>query len=161
VPSNPRLVEPFCFDRSFSFPLTVEDFWHAIERVDEFPRWWGWLRSFDSDGLVTGGRAAFVVQSALPYQLSFSLELIEVTAPRLVVADVRGDLAGRARLEIDPEADGCRARLAWQLTPLDSVLRRMASFSRPLMAWSHDQVVRLGLGQFRRHILAQQAGAPD
>jgi uncharacterized protein YndB with AHSA1/START domain len=147
-------MEPFRFDRAWEFPLSPEQFWATIERVEDLPRWWGWLRSFRSDGLVAGGRSEFVVQSALPYKLHFDVVLDTVERPRTVRAFVAGDLAGPAGLDIDPTPSGCRTRLSWALEPRASLLRTMASVSRPLMAWSHDQVVRLGVVQFRRQVLA-------
>lgn len=154
-----RDVEPFRFDRSWHFPLPAEQFWSSIERVDDFPRWWGWLRSFRADGLVAGGRATFVVQSALPFQLHFDIDLIEVVAPRMVVAHVDGDLQGPARLIVEPDGDDSNVSLSWRLVPRDRMLRTMTSLSRPLMAWSHDQIVGLGLRQFRRQLLAEHRRA--
>jgi uncharacterized protein YndB with AHSA1/START domain len=147
-------MEPFRFDRAWEFPLSPDEFWEAVARVDEFPRWWGWLRSFRSDGLVAGSRSDFIVQSALPYKLHFEVVLDRVEPPRSVEAIIGGDLAGPASLDIERAGEGCRARLAWELEPRDALLRTMASISRPLMAWSHDQVVRLGIAQFRRQLLA-------
>lgn len=149
-------MEPFRFDRSWEFPLAPDEFWATVERVDQFPRWWGWLRTFRSDGLVEGGRSEFVVQSALPYALHFEVRLDIVRPPRTVRAAISGDLAGPAGLDVEPTPAGCRTRLSWALEPRSSLLRTMAWISRPLMAWSHDQVVRLGVNQFRRQVLARQ-----
>jgi hypothetical protein len=147
-------MEPFCFDRSWFFPLSASDFWSVVSQVEDFPRWWGWLRSLEADGLVEGGHANFVVQSALPFQLRFSVDVDHVDPPREARVLVDGDLRGPARLEVTPLDDGCSARLWWELEPQAPLLRTMASLSRPLMAWSHDQIVRLGVAQFRRQVIA-------
>jgi hypothetical protein len=48
---------------------------------------------------------------------------------------------------------GCRARLAWSLEPRQRLLTTLATVSRPLMVWAHDQVVQMGVAQFRRSAL--------
>jgi uncharacterized protein YndB with AHSA1/START domain len=149
-------AEPFRFDRSWRFPLTRDDLWDEISRVEQFPRWWGWLRSFSADGLIPGGHAEFVVQSALPYQLRFTVDLLDIEEGRRIEAEVGGDLQGPAQLEVEDADEGCDVRLAWQLVPHDRLLKTMSQVSRPLMAWSHDQVVRLGVREFQRQIVSRR-----
>ena len=67
-----------------------------------------------------------------------------------IVTHVAGDLVGPARLEIEPTATGCDARLAWSLELHDPVLRPLATLTRPAMQWAHDRVVDVGLSEFRR-----------
>jgi uncharacterized protein YndB with AHSA1/START domain len=145
-------VKPFEFDRSWYFEVTPAVFWQIVGDTDEFPLWWGWLRTFESDGLVSGSTTDFVVQGALPYKLHFVVTIDQVTDEELVETTVSGDLEGPARLEITPEDGGCRARLQWRLEPRQTFLRRMAIVSHPLLTWSHDQVVAIGVKQFRRRL---------
>lgn len=149
-------AEPFRFDRAWTFPLAAGELWGHLERVDEYPRWWGWLREFRSAGLEPGATSSFVVQSALPRPLRFDVELTAVEPARLVAGWVSGDLEGPATLTLAPHPGGCRARLAWQLQPDDVLLRALSKVSRPFMAWSHDQIVQLGVRQFRRRVLAER-----
>jgi hypothetical protein len=147
-----RRVAPFEFDRSWHFPVSTEVFWNTVSETDEYPLWWGWLRSFDSQGLVAGTTTDFVVQAALPYTLHFVVAIERVVDQRLVETDVSGHLEGPAALELEPDGDGCRARLRWRLEPKEPFLRRLAMLSHPLLAWSHDQVVAMGVAQFRRRL---------
>jgi uncharacterized protein YndB with AHSA1/START domain len=155
---NPRRVAPFRFDRSWQFPIPPQEFWDTVSRTDQFPLWWGWLRSFDSGGLVAGATTRFAVQGALPYKLEFLVTVDRVVEPQLVETTVAGHLAGPATLTIAPDGDGCRARLAWVLEPRDAVVRRLAIVSHPLLAWSHDQVVNMGVTQFRRRLARARPG---
>lgn len=149
---TPARPAPFAFDRSWEFPIDPPTFWSIVRETDRFPLWWGWLRSFDSGGLVVGATTDFVVQGALPYQLHFVVEVTRVVEPRLVETQVAGHLEGPASLGVEPAPDGSRVRLSWELEPRDPTLRRLAALSHPLLAWSHDQVVDLGVRQFRRRI---------
>jgi hypothetical protein len=155
-----RRPAPFEFDRSWHFATSPESFWRTVEQTDEYTRWWCWLRSFDADGLEEGAKAEFVVQAALPYKLHFVVAIDRVVEERLVEASVSGDLEGPAALEVAPEGEGTRAALRWHLEAREPLLRKVATFSHPLLAWSHDQVVAMGVAQFRRR-LARAQSAPD
>jgi hypothetical protein len=143
---------PFVFDQAWDFPVTAEVFWRTVQATDEYPRWWGWLRSFHADGLEAGTKAEFVVQGALPYRLRFVVAIERVVDERLVEAGVSGDLEGPASLEVEPTSEGCRAHLRWRLEPHEPLLRHLARVSHPLLAWSHDQVIAMGVAQFRRRL---------
>jgi hypothetical protein len=146
-------VAPFDFDRAWEFPVSPEAFWATIAATDEYPLWWGWLRSFESPGVIAGSETEFVVQGALPYQLHFIVAVDHVVEHETIETHVRGDLEGPASLHVTPDHDGaCVARLTWSLEPKEPFLRRLAVISHPLLAWSHDQVVSMGVRQFRRRL---------
>lgn len=147
---------PFRFDRTWEFPVPAERLWDVLERTDEYPGWWSWLREFEADGLVAGTEARFVVQSPLPYALRCTIRVDELEPAARVVTTVAGDLRGPARLEVTPDGPGCRARLAWELTPGSFLLRRLAVIGRPAMVWAHDLVVATGVAQFRRRALVPE-----
>jgi hypothetical protein len=143
-------VRPFSFDRSWEFPASPEQLWSALSATGEYPKWWRWLRAFETDGLIEGGDAACVVKGPLPYELRFNIHVLEVAPARLVRTEVTGDLHGPARLEIAPHTNGARARLAWEVDLRSPLLRPMALWARPLMQWGHDWIVDSGVRQFRR-----------
>jgi len=145
-------VAPFAFDRSWDFPVSIETFWDTVRDTHEFPLWWGWLRSFESEGLVEGTTTDFVVQGALRYQLHFVVHVDRVVSGSSVETSVSGDLEGPASLALSPAREGCTARLRWNLEPREPFLRRLSQVSHPLLAWSHDQVVAMGVAQFRRRL---------
>lgn len=93
-----------------------------------------------------------VIQSPLPYALRFDLHLRRVTADAMDV-DVGGDLAGPARLDVGARDGGCAVRVQWDVAPGTAPLRAAAIVARPLLQWSHERVVGLGLAQFRRRAL--------
>ncbi len=150
-------VAPFSFDRTWEFPVTPGVFWQTVSKPDDFPLWWGWLRTFESEGLSTGSRTDFVVQGPLPFKLHFVVVIDRIIEERRVDTTVSGDLDGPASLELEDEDDGCTARLRWRLEPRQPLLRRLARFSHPLLSWSHDQVVAMGVSQFRRRLARTRA----
>ncbi len=156
-PGEPPAVaaRPFTFDRSFAFPCARDELWKLLARVDEYPRWWTWLRAFGTDGeLATGTTARATIRAPLPYRLDLSISVEEAVPSERIDARVRGDLEGWARLALSGGDESCRARLTWALTLEDRVLGRLAHLGRPLMTWGHDRVVSTGLRQFRSRALA-------
>lgn len=144
------IVKPFAFDRTWTFPDTPDELWAILQRTDEYRAWWRWLREFDTDGLVEGGSARCVVRGPFPYSLNFTVHVRKVEECHLVETEVTGDLAGPARLEIEPDGNGSRARLVWSVELCSPLLRELARWARPLMEWGHGWVVDNGVRQFRR-----------
>ena len=152
----PPALAPFRFDRTWTFEVPPRELWAVLERTGEFRRWWPWLRELSGDGLVPGGRNRCVVRAPIPYALRFTVTVAELVPGRVVGAEVDGDLAGPARLEIVPTDDaggGSTVRLEWEMELRRPVLRAAARVGRPLMEWGHDWVVGNGVEQFLRRAL--------
>jgi hypothetical protein len=147
-------MRPFTFDRTWEFTAAPDALWDVLGRTDDYPRWWRWLREFDSDGLDVGSASRCVVRGPFPYSLAFTVHVRVVEPAVLVDTEVTGDLAGPARLEIAPNGDGSTARLVWEVELCPPLLREMARWARPLMEWGHGWVVDNGVRQFRTRALA-------
>ena len=147
------VAAPFRFDRTWWFPVPPEQLWAVLNRTDQYPTWWSWLREFDTDGFEAGANADCTIQSPLPYALRCTIHVDEMRVPEAIVTSVTGDLEGPARLEVSRAEEGCNARLVWSLTPGTPLLRNLARFGRPAMVWAHDRVVATGVDQFRRRAL--------
>jgi hypothetical protein len=143
-------VRPFTFDRSWTFPVAPDALWDVLTRTDDYTTWWRWLREFDAGELTEGTAARCVVRGPFPYSLNFTVNVVEIETSRSVRTEVSGDLAGPARLEIEPDGDGSTARLAWEVELCSPMLRELARWARPLMEWGHGWVVDNGVRQFRR-----------
>lgn len=147
------MTRPFVFDRVFDLDVDPAAVWRVLEQTDEYPRWWSWLESFDARGLQPGVATA-TIRSPIGYRLHVEIDVQEVVAARRLVTDVRGDLAGPARLELTSTPTGSSARLWWELTLRQRFLRRLLPPGRPLMEWAHDQIVTRALVDFSRRALA-------
>lgn len=146
------MIAPFAFDRAFDFDVAPDVLWKVLDRTDQFPVWWRWLRAFDMDGVAglrEGAQARCVVRGPLPYSLRFTVAVRRIVPERLVETDVSGDLEGPARLELEPAAHGTSARLVWSVRVVDPALRATARVARPVMEWGHDWVVNRGVRAFR------------
>ncbi|MGH9139220.1 MAG: hypothetical protein ACRD0G_19600 [Acidimicrobiales bacterium] len=141
-------------DRRYRFDVDADEVWAAICAVDDYRRWWPWLRGFDARGLHEGDVWTCVVQPPLPYALRFAVALDAVDAPRYVAANVSGDIVGEARLHLDGDGDGsCDVRVVSALAPASRTLRALARVARPVVRFGHDWVFDTGARQFRSRAL--------
>ena len=137
-------------DRSYRFAVSPDALWSAIAETDDYPRWWSWLTHFDADGLIAGDVWRCAVRPPLPYTLRFAIHLDEVVPTSLVTARISGDIAGSARLDIEPNHDGSDVRLRSSLSPSSAAFGMLALFARPIVRRGHDWVLDTGARQFVR-----------
>jgi hypothetical protein len=155
---------PFRFDRAWHFAVTPAELWTTLSHTDRYREWWPWLRTFaidmgdgdQPDALTTGRVARVVIQAPLPYQLHCTVWVDDAVRDERLVTTVDGDLRGPARLELRAVDGGTEARLEWSLELQAPVLRTLAFFGRPAMAWAHDRIVERGLVQFEGHALRER-----
>ena len=146
----------FDSDRTWAFTMSAEELWAYITRVDQYSRWWPWLRSFDpGPGLEPGASWRCEVVPPLPYVVRFRLRFDHVDVSREVRASVSGDIRGTARLTLDERGDGTTvASLVSRLAPAHPLLRGFGRVARPLVERGHDWVLDQGQQQFIERGLA-------
>lgn len=146
----------FASDREWRFGLAPDRLWDRLTAVDEYARWWPWLRELDVDrGFVTASRWRCEVAPPLPYVVRFTVALERVVDREQVTATVDGDVQGTARLTMQPDDDGTTTvRLVSDLVPANPVMRRFAAFAPALVRWGHDWVLDQGRRQFEQRALA-------
>jgi len=142
------------FSATFTFPVPPEELWSAIEDLDHFEAWWGWLSEFGADGkgLRPGAVLHGVVSPPVPYRMRVRVELERCEYPRFIEAAVHGHLEGRARLSLEPDPIGTRANVAWNIEMTQRQMRLAARVAAPLMRWGHDRVVEATVRGFRRQL---------
>lgn len=158
----------------FTFPVAPLELWSAIERIDQFERWWSWLGDLrmDGDGLRPGSVLHGTVAPPVPYRMNVAVELGRCEPGELIDAAVTGDLAGDAHLRLEPagpDAPGgdlgsasqtasTVAEVAWSLEMRQLPMRVAARFAYPLLRWGHDRVVEATVAGFRRQLASRTTG---
>jgi hypothetical protein len=159
VARSPYVIE-YCSD--FGFPYPPDEVWSAMQRFERYERWWDWLREFrvEGPGLATGVVLHGVVMPPLPYRLGFRVALTECVRPQRIDADIHGDLEGAARLVLEPEGAGTRARVSSTIEVMQRPIRLAARVAPRTLRWGHDRVVEATVTSFRRH-LTDRTGCVD
>jgi carbon monoxide dehydrogenase subunit G len=156
----PPVIE---YEHAFDFAVTPAELWATIEDVEEFERWWPWLRDFSIDGgvLKTGAVMHGAVVPPLPYRMRVDVELIRCRRPGLIDALVHGDLEGEAELRFRPGDGGMgtRVEVAWRVEMMQRPMRIASRLAHPLLVKAHDVVVEVTVRGFRRE-LARMAALP-
>ena len=135
-------------DRWFTFPAAPGTVWEALQQTDRYPSWWPWLTEFEADGLHPGATWRCAVRSPLRTTLRFRL-LIDAAADRVVSARLDGDLAGTARITLQPTDPGdTRLRLEARVRPCTAPVAALTRLAPAVARWSHDRIVATGARQF-------------
>ena len=144
------------YSGEFSFPVPPEELWSAIERLDQFESWWGWLGHLQVEGteLQEGSVLQGTVSPPVPYRMRIKVELTRSVRGELIDAVVSGDLAGDAHLRLRPDGQGTIADVAWSLEMMQRPMRFAARVAYPLLRWGHDRVVEATVSSFRRQLQA-------
>ena len=140
-------------ERRFEFDAVPTALWAALGSVDDYPRWWPWLRRFEAAALAPGEEWRCTVKPPLPYVVRFAIRFDEVEVERRIDATVEGDIEGPAQLLIEPSAGGSAVTLTSSLRPTNTVLKAAALLGRPLVRYGHDWVLDIGAGQFASRAL--------
>jgi len=144
-------MRPITFhsDRSWRFDVGRDRLWDRITTTDEYTQWWPWLQAFEPDGgVVPGQRWTCTVAPPLPYRVRFEVHFVDVVPGHHVESTVSGDIGGHARLTIDDDGDGTRARLVSDLHPTNRLLRGFGLVARPLVEYGHNWILDEGRRQF-------------
>lgn len=143
------MTRGFASDRSWRFDAPRVDLWERLSDVEQYHRWWPWLRRFDPDrGFTVDSRWSCEVAPPLPYVVRFAVALERVEPGACASATIRGDIRGSAELTVDDDGDGSVARLRSELSPANPLLRRVAWLAPPIVQWGHDWVLDQGRRQF-------------
>lgn len=155
VSPSPNVIE---FDGTFSFPVSIEQLWVTVARLDQFSSWWGWLHDYTVEGsaLEAGTVLHGVVAPPLPYRMHLDVVLGECVPEQSIDAEVHGDLEGVAQLIFDGDARSASAHATWTIEMMQRPMRLAARFAHPLLRWGHDHVVEATVDGFRHRALGAQ-----
>jgi hypothetical protein len=159
VPSN-----VFRFDERWDIPeATPQEVWDVLADAELLPLWWGdvyrQVVPLDKKGKgVVGSRARARARGALPYELNFIVEAVEMDPGKLVAVRTVGDFDGLWRADLSPSGSGTLVRLTWQVTVERPILKFLAPLLRPAFAWNHRWTTPRGEAGLRRYLAVRKNG---
>ena len=130
-------------------PAVVYD---ALERAEEYPRWWRQVREVNRVDDTTG---VVRIRSLLPYDLTFTArEVRRDPAAGILEIAMRGDLDGWARWTLTETGSGTLARYEQEVDVTKPLMRRLAVPGRPFFRANHALMMRAGRRGLTAHLQA-------
>ncbi|UIR16913.1 SRPBCC family protein [Streptomyces spinosirectus] len=126
--------------------------YEALERAEEYPRWWPQVREVtrldDTTGIIR-------IRSLLPYDLRFTARATrrDRAAGVLEIA-MSGDIDGWARWTVTAAGTGTLARYEQVVDVHKPLLRRLAVPGRPVFRANHRLMMRAGRRGLAAHLEA-------
>ncbi len=140
------------FRSLWPLPAPAPDVYRALERVEDYPRWWPQVREVTR---LDDTSASLRFRSLLPYDLTATLRegRRDPEAGVLEVA-MSGDMEGWARWTVTARASGALARYDQEVVVRKPLLRRLAVPGRPLFRSNHRLMMRAGRRGLAAHLQA-------
>ncbi|XKK60180.1 SRPBCC family protein [Streptomyces sp. ARC32] len=140
------------FRSLWPLPAPAPDVYRALERIEDYPRWWHQVREVTRIDDTTG---VIRVRSLLPYDLRTTVrEGRRDPAAGVLEVAMSGDMEGWARWTVAPRGSGTVVRYDQEVVVGKPLLRRLAVPGRPLFRANHRLMMRAG----RRGLTAHLAG---
>jgi uncharacterized protein YndB with AHSA1/START domain len=140
------------FRTLWSLPAPPATVYAALERAEDYPRWWRQVREVtrldDTTGVVR-------VRSVLPYDLTFTAREAR-RDPGVGVLEIAlsGDMEGWACWTVTAEGAGSVVRYDQVVDVRKPLLRRLAVPCRPAFRANHRLMMRSGARGLARHLEA-------
>jgi quercetin dioxygenase-like cupin family protein/uncharacterized protein YndB with AHSA1/START domain len=154
----------YVFVDEWHVAATPEATFLALADGRTYPQWWRPVYiGVEADGPPTLGQVSRQhFRGLLPYQLRTLSRITRLEPPRVVSAEVEGDLRGLGVWTLTPIADGTHVRFDWRVHADRRLLRVLTPVLRPMFRWNHNWAIaraKEGLEPYARRTTAAAEGA--
>ncbi|MGW7266650.1 SRPBCC family protein [Streptomyces sp. NPDC054842] len=130
------------FRSLWTLPAPLTAVYTALERADDYPRWWPQVREVDRVDDTTG---VIRIRSLVPYDLVFTArEVRRDPVAGVLEIGMTGDLDGWARWTLTADGAGTLARYDQEVEVRKPLMRRLAVPGRPVFRANHALMMRAG-----------------
>jgi uncharacterized protein YndB with AHSA1/START domain/quercetin dioxygenase-like cupin family protein len=157
-----NLSRPYVFVDEWDVGAPPEAVFDAIADARTYPQWWRPVYiDVDADGPAELGKESRQhFKGRLPYHLNTRSTVTALDAPRLVTAEVDGDLRGTGTWTLTPTQSGTHVRFDWQVHADRKLLKALTPLLRPVFRWNHNWAIARameGLEPFARERARERA----
>jgi len=133
----------YVFVDEWDVAAPAEAVFELLADARTYPSWWQPVYlGAESDGPPEPGRESRQhFKGRLPYHLRTRSTITVFEPPRLIGADVVGDLRGRGLWTLTPAAAGTHVRFDWHVFADKPLLRTLTPVLRPLFRWNHTWAI--------------------
>ncbi|MFI1164038.1 SRPBCC family protein [Streptomyces sp. NPDC020801] len=140
------------FRSLWALPAPPAAVYLALERVEDYPRWWRQVRGVTR---LDGTTGVIRIRSLLPYDMTFTArEVRRDPAAGVLEVAMSGDIDGSARWTLTAHGTGTLARYDQVVDVRKPLLRRLAVPGRPLFRANHRLMMRAGRRGLLRYLEA-------
>ncbi|MEU9556792.1 SRPBCC family protein [Streptomyces fumanus] len=140
------------FRSLWELPAPAPAVYRALERVEDYPRWWPQVREVTR---LDGSTGILRVRSLLPYDLTQTVrEERRDPAAGVLRAVLTGDIEGWSRWTVTPRGTGTLVRYDQEVDVRKPLLRRLAVPGRPFFRANHTLMMRAGRRGLAAHLEA-------
>jgi uncharacterized protein YndB with AHSA1/START domain len=146
----------FSLVTDWHFEAPIERVWDLIENTDDWPLWWRAVKKVErireggEDGLGAVRRITWA--TALPYTLTFDVEVTRVERPTCLEGRAFGELDGTGIWNLHDEPEGTHVRYLWRVEVTKPWMRRFAPLLARVFEWNHHKVMAWGLEGARKRL---------
>jgi hypothetical protein len=130
------------FRSLWALPAPPATVYAALERPEDYPRWWPQVRAVTR---LDGTTGVITIRSLLPYAMTFTArETRRDPGAGVLEVALSGDIEGWARWTVTAAGPGTLARYEQVVDVNKPLLRRFAAPGRPVFRANHRLMMRAG-----------------
>ncbi len=154
---------PYEIVSNWRAPGPIDQVYAVLSDVEAAPRWWpqAYRRVREiapGDDKGVGRVLEITTKGALPYELSWGLEILETDPPRLIRLCATGDLVGFGEWRLTTAGEDVAMIYAWRVRAEQPLLRRLEFLLKPIFALNHNYVMRKGEEGLKRELARRRVG---
>jgi hypothetical protein len=141
---------------------TIEEAAEVLEDVEGLTRWWPsvYLASIVEDkggAKGIGKRIRLLTRGWLPYQLRWTLVVVESESPTRFVIEAEGDFVGRGVWSLKQVGEQAEITFDWQVRANKPLLRMLSFALKPLFEANHRWAMKQGEKSLRLEVRRRRA----
>jgi uncharacterized protein YndB with AHSA1/START domain/quercetin dioxygenase-like cupin family protein len=159
------LMRPYVFVDEWDVAAPPEAVFDALADARTYPEWWTPVYlDVDADGPAELGKESRQhFKGRLPYHVRTRSRIVELDPPRVIAADVDGDLRGHGRWTLTPTPTGTHVRFDWHVHADRRLLKALTPVLRPVLRWNHNWAIaraQEGLEPYAQRTGVSAPGSP-
>ena len=136
------------FITNWQIKAPLNDVWFAIYESAEWPKWWKGVQAVtvikENDASGINGIRRYTWKSALPYTLSFNMQLTEKQDFTSLKGIAFGELEGDGTWHLSHDNGVTKVQYNWNVKTNKAWMNYLAFILKPLFKLNHDIVMKWG-----------------